>query len=80
MIHALEKNDGVIKDAINISRENFVKGMQEIRKYMLTSGIQDIAMQEVNNIIKLANTKIADLKINKENLLYFSNLIKKREY
>ena len=80
MIHALEKNDGVIKDAMNIARENFVKGMQEIRKYMLTAGIQDIALQEINNIIKLANTKIAQLKINKEKLLYFSAMIKKRGY
>ena len=80
MVHALEKNDGVIKDAMNIARENFVKGMQEIRKYMLIAGIQDIALQEINNIIKLANTKIAQLKINKEKLLYFSAFIKKREY
>ena len=80
MIHALEKNDRVIKDAMNIARDNFVQGMQEIRKYMLTAGIQDIALQEINNIIKLANTKIAQLKINKEKLLYFSAFIKKREY
>ena len=78
MIHALEKNGGLIENALDISHQDFDKGMEKIREYMQTSGIQDIAQQEIINIIELADSKLSQLDINKEKLLYFSEMIKKR--
>ena len=78
MIHALEKNGEMIESALDIFHQDFDKGMEKIREYMQTSGIQGIAQQEIINIIELADTKLSQLDINKEKLLYFSEMIKKR--
>ena len=78
MIHALEKNGGMIESVLDISHQDFDKGMEKIREYMQTSGIQGIAKQEIINIIELADSKLSQLDINKEKLLYFSEMIKER--
>ena len=80
MIHALEKNNGIIKNALKTARVDFEKGMEKIREFMQVTGIQDIALKEIDSIIVLANAKLSQLDIKKEKLLYFSELIKKRGY
>ena len=59
---------------------DFEKGMEKIREFMQVTGIQDIALKEIDSIIVLANAKLSQLDIKKEKLLYFSELIKKRGY
>ena len=78
MIHALEQNSGMIKTAIDTARKDFAMGMKKIREYMQTNGIQNIAREEINNIIELADAKLSHLDIKKEKLLYFSEMIRKR--
>ena len=78
MIQAMQKDSEFINTAIKIAQEDITKGMKKIRKYMQMSGIQEITLQEINNIIALANIKLSNLNINKRNLINFSDLIKKR--
>ena len=60
--------------------KNLKNGMEEIREYMKTWGIQDATRNEINNLIAKADVKISQLNINNEKLLYFSELIRKRGY
>ena len=78
MIHAFEKNREIIKTAMETVRKDFEKGMAEIRDYMQAAGIKELTRKEINKIIESADAKLSKLKINKERLLYFSDLIKKR--
>ena len=78
IIHAFEKNREIIKAAVETAREDVEKGMEEIRDYMQTTGIKEFTRKEINNIIELADAKLSQLNIDKEKLLYFSDLIRKR--
>ena len=78
MIMALNENKILIDDAINGAKKDFDRGMLEIRKFINDSGISQYVLNEINKNIELANKEIKDLEINKENLMYFSNLIKMR--
>ena len=79
MIMALDKNKELIDSAIYDSKKDFQKGMVEIRKFINDVGIAEYVKNEINKNIRLANKEIENLKINKKNIMYFSNLIKKRE-
>ena len=78
MIKALKKNSGVIIKALEIARVDFEKGIGIIRDYLENEGIKNSAQKEIDEILKLADEKLNDLPIDKEKLLYFSELIKKR--
>ena len=78
MIKALEKNSGVIIKALEIAHVDFEKGIGIIRDYLENEGIKNSAQKEIDEILKLADEKLNDLPIDKEKLLYFSKLIKKR--
>ena len=78
IIHAMEKNSSVIKTAIETAHEDFENGIKIIRDYIQTSGIGDATCKEINNIIESADSILSQLNINKVNLLYFSELIRKR--
>ena len=53
--------------------------VKDIPLFINDSGISQYVLNEINKNIELANKEIKDLEINKENLMYFSNLIKMRE-
>ena len=78
MIQALEKDTDIINSALELARNNFEKGIGNIRLYLENEGIKKRAQEEINNILKLADKKLNDLPIDKEKLLYFSKIIKKR--
>jgi len=78
MIQALEKNNDLINTALEIARIDFEKGIGNIRQYLEIEGIKEDAQEEINDILKLADKKLNDLPIEKEKLLYFSKIIKKR--
>ena len=78
MIQALEKDTDIINSALELARNNFEKGIGHIRSYLENEGIKKRAQEEINNILKLADKKLNDLPIDKEKLLYFSEIIKKR--
>ena len=78
MIQALEKDADIINSALELARNNFEKGIRNIRSYLENEGIKKRAQEEINNILKLADNKLNDLPIDKEKLLYFSKIIKKR--
>ena len=78
MIQALEKDTDIINSALELARNNFEKGIRDIRFYLENEGIKKRAQEEINNILKLADKKLNDLPIDKEKLLYFSKIIKKR--
>jgi geranylgeranyl diphosphate synthase type II len=78
MIQALEKDTDIIKLSLELARNDFGKGIANIRSYLENEGIKKRAQEEINNILKLADNKLNDLPIDKEKLLYFSKIIKKR--
>ena len=78
MILALEKDSGFIINALELARIDFDKGIGIIRDYLENEGIKDSAQGEIDDILKLADKKLNDLPIDKERLLYFSKIIKKR--
>ena len=78
MIQALEKDTDIINSALELDQNNFEKGIGNIRSYLENEGIKKRAQEEINNILKLADNKLNDLPIDKEKLLYFSKIIKKR--
>ena len=78
MIQALEKDSDIINGSLELARNNFEKGIGNIRSYLENEGIKKRAQEEINNILKLADNKLNDLPIDKEKLLYFSKIIKKR--
>ena len=78
MIQALEKDTDIINSALELARNNFEKGIGNIRSYLENEGIKKRAKEEINNILKLADNKLNDLPIDKEKLLYFSKIIKQR--
>ena len=78
MIQALEKDTDIINSALELARNNFEKGIVNIRSYLENEGIKKRAEEEINTILKLADKKLSDLPIDKEKLLYFSKIIKKR--
>ena len=78
IIKAIEKDSGVIDNALEIARIDFDKGIGIIRDYLKNEGIKNSAHKEINEILKLADEKITDLPIDKEKLLYFSEIIKNR--
>ena len=78
MIHALEKNGSRINHALKTAQIDYKKGIREIRDYIENEGINEIAREEINVILKLADGKLRGLPIDTEKLLYFSDLIKHR--
>ena len=78
MIQALEKDTDIINSALELARNNFEKGIGHIRSFLENEGIKKRAQDEISNILKLADNKINDLPIDKEKLLYFSKIIRKR--
>jgi geranylgeranyl pyrophosphate synthase len=80
MILALEKNGSLINNALKTAETDFEEGISQIRDYMENVGIKKAVREEIDTILKLANEKLSGLPIDKEKLLYFSDLIKKRGY
>ena len=80
MILALEKNGSVINNALKTAETDFEEGIRQIRDYMEKAGIKKAVQEEIDTILKLANEKLCGLSIDKEKLLYFSDIIKKRGY
>jgi len=80
MIQALEKNGNMMSHALKTAQTDFVKGIGTIRNYLEKEGIGEKAEEEIDRILKLADKKINNLSIDKDKLLYFSELIKKRGY
>lgn len=78
MIQALQKNGSIMNSALKTARTDFEKGIGQIRDYLENEGIKETAQKEINTILKLADEKINGLPIDKDKLLYFSELIKKR--
>ena len=78
MIQALEIDTEIINSALELARNNFEKGIGNIMSYLENEGIKKRAQEEIYNILKLADNKLNDLPIDKEKLLYFSKIIKKR--
>ena len=78
MIQAMEKNGRFMQSVMEAARTNYENGIREIRNYMESEGIIDATQKEIDTIIKLADEKLNGLSIEKDNLLYFSELIKKR--
>jgi len=78
MIQALEKDADSINLLLELARNNFDKGIANIRVFLENEGIKKRTQEEINNILKLADEKINSLPIDKEKLLYFSEIIKKR--
>ena len=78
MIQALQKNGSIMNSALKTARTDFEKGIGQIRDYLENEGIKETAQKEIDLILKLADEKIHDLPIDKDKLLYFSELIKKR--
>jgi len=79
MIQALEKNSQKINSALELARTDFERGIGQIRDYLENEGIKKNAIKEIDAILQLADKKLIDLPIDKEKLLYFSKIIKKRE-
>ena len=80
MILALEKNINVINNALKTAETDFEEGIGQVRDYMENVGIKKAVQEKIDTILKLANEKLGGLPIDKEKLLYFSDLIKKRGY
>ena len=80
MIQALKKNKRLVSNVLKTAQTDFEKGINQIRDYMENEGIKIAVQKEIDNILKLANEKLSGLPIDKEKLLYFSDLIKKRGY
>ena len=78
MIQALEKNRGYINFTLDLARKDFKKGIESIREYLQNEGIKQKVEDEINSILILADSKLNDIPIKKEKLLYFSQIIKKR--
>ena len=78
MIQALQKNGSIMNSALKTARTDFEKGIGQIRDYLENEGIKETAQKEIDLILKLADEKINGLPIDKDKLLYFSELIKKR--
>ncbi len=78
MIQALGKNSIVMNHALKIAQTDFKTGIEEIRSCMEKEGIREKTKEEIDLILNLANEKLNNLSIDKDKLLYFSELIKKR--
>ena len=78
MIQALEKNGIMMNHALKIVQTDFKTGIEEIRSCMEKEGIREKTKEEIDLILNLANERLNNLSIDKDKLLYFSELIKKR--
>ena len=68
----------MMTSALKTARTDFEKGIGEFRDYLENEGIKETARKEINTILKLADMKLSGLPIDKDKLLYFSEIIKKR--
>ena len=73
MIQALEKDTDIVNSALELARNNFDKGIRNIRSYLENKGIKKRAKEEINNILKSADKKLNDLPIDKEKLRILMN-------
>ena len=78
MILALGKNSSIMNDAMKTAQIDFLKSIKQIREYLDNEGIKEIAIEEINTLLKLADEKLSSLPIDKSKLRYFSELIKRR--
>ena len=80
MIEAIEKDKNIINSILKLAKINFSSGLLSLREFLTDSGIKDKTIQEIHLILDLADKKLNNLSIDKNKLLYFSELIKKRGY
>ena len=78
MIKAIKNDEPLINKFIIVAKNDFTKGIEQIRNYMMESGIKESTEKEINTIINTADSKLASLDIDSDKLLYFSDLIRKR--
>ena len=78
MIQALEKNGSLMNNALKTAQTDFEEGIRKIRDCLENEGIKKAVQEEIDTILQLSNEKLSGLPIDKEKLLYFSDLIKKR--
>ena len=78
MIQALKKNRRLIHNALKTAQTDFAEGITQIRDYLEKVGIKEAVQMEIDTILNLADKKLSGLLIDKQKLLYFSDLIKKR--
>ena len=78
MIQALAQNGIVMNGALKTAQTDFKTGIEEIRSCMEKEGIREKTKEEIDLILNVANKKLNNLSIDKDKLLYFSELIKKR--
>ena len=78
MIQAIEKNKHEINNLLELAKDDFNLGLNEIRSFMELSGIKRNTENEISEILNIANRKINKLTIDKSKMLYFSELIENR--
>ena len=78
MIKAIKNDEQLINKLIIVAKNDFTKGIEQIRDHMMESGIKESTEKEINTIINTADSKLTSLDIDSDKLLYFSDLIRKR--
>ncbi len=78
MIQAKEHNLNKILDAVEITKNDFPKGLEQIRNLLIQSGIKDKTEHDIQSIIKKADMLLENQSIDKTMLTYFSELILNR--
>ncbi len=78
MIKAREVSSIEIDKAVKQTRENFAKGKQEIQNILNDMGVTRLTQDYIAEIICSANEKIADIPHDMTDILYFSDMITRR--
>ena len=79
MIQAKESVPTELNSALELAQENFTAGLEKVRILLIDSGIRQKAEEKIKSTIKKANLLLNELKIEKDKLSFFSNLITNRE-
>ena len=79
MILANEKCPELMQEAINLTQNNFNKGISKVREILIDNGIKKEAEKIINKIFFEANKILNELDLDTDHLQSYSNYILNRK-
>jgi len=79
MILANEKSPNLVKEVLNLCKEDFLLGLNELREILYNEGIKDYTEKKIDQIFNQANGILEEIPYDMSNIKLFTDHLSKRK-